>query len=87
MTKQGKTIQYFNKEYLERCRGVTSDQVIEFLENYRKLFSAVPEKNQLISLKIKPSLLQAFKRRAELEGIPYQTQIKQLMQDWLENPS
>jgi predicted DNA binding CopG/RHH family protein len=78
-----KTIQYFNPEYLERCKGMTSDQIIEFLENYRMLFSTTPEKSQLISLKIEPSLLKAFKRRAELEGIPYQTQIKQLMKRWL----
>ncbi len=62
---------------------MTSDQIIEFLENYRMLFSMTPEKSQLISLKIEPSLLKAFKRRAELEGIPYQTQIKKLMKEWL----
>ncbi len=78
-----KTIQYFSKEYLKRCEGMTSDQIIEFLENYRMLFSTVPEKSQLISLKIEPSLLKAFKRRAELEGTPYQTQIKKLMKEWL----
>ncbi len=80
-----KTIQYFTKEYLERCKGMTPDQIIEFLENYRMLFSNVPEKSQLISLKIPPSLLKAFKRRAELEGIPYQTQIKKLMKEWLKS--
>ena len=80
-----KTIQYFTKDYLERCKGMTPDQTIEFLENYRGLFSATPGKSQLISLKIEPSLLKAFKRRAELEGIPYQTQIKQLMKEWLKH--
>ncbi|MGC1878817.1 MAG: hypothetical protein WA678_05535 [Rhabdochlamydiaceae bacterium] len=80
-----KTIQYFTKEYLERCAGVMPDQIIEFLENYRLLFSNIPEKSQLISLKIKPSLLKAFRRRAELEGVPYQTQIKKLMKEWLKS--
>ncbi len=78
-----KTIQYFTEEYLKRCKGMTADQIIEFLENYRMLFSAIPEKSQLISLKVEPSLLKAFKRRAELEGTPYQTQIKRLMKQWL----
>lgn len=78
-----KTIQYFTEEYLKRCERMTSDQIIEFLENYRMLFSTVPEKSQLISLKVEPSLLKAFKRRAELEGTPYQTQIKKLMAEWL----
>lgn len=80
-----KIIQYFTKEYLQRCQGMTSDQIIEFLENYRMLFSTISEKSQLISLKIEPSLLRAFKRRSELEGIPYQTQIKKLMKKWLQN--
>jgi predicted DNA binding CopG/RHH family protein len=80
-----KTIQYFTKEYLKRCKGMTPDQTIEFLENYRSLFSTIPEKSQLISLKIEPTLLKAFKRKAELEGIPYQTQIKQLMKGWLKH--
>jgi predicted DNA binding CopG/RHH family protein len=80
-----KGIQYFSEEYLKRCEGVTPDQIIEFLENYRLLFSRVREKNRLISLKIEPSLLKTFKRKAELEGISYQTQIKKLMREWLEN--
>ncbi len=80
-----KTIQYFTKEYLDRCKGMTPEQIIEFLENYRLLFSKIPEKSQLISLKVEPSLLNAFKRRAELEGTPYQTQIKKLMQEWLKS--
>ena len=82
-----KTIQYFTKDYLDRCKGMTPDQIIEFLENYRMLLSSVPQKSKLISLKIEPSLLNAFKQRAELEGVPYQTQIKKLMKEWLKNPS
>ena len=78
-----KSIQYFTKEYLERCKGMTPEQIIEFLENYRMLFSKIPEKSQLISLKIEPSLLNAFKRRSKMEGTPYQTQIKKLMKEWL----
>lgn len=79
-----KTVQYFTKEYLERCAGMTPDQIIEFLENYRALISHVPEKCQLISMKIEPSLLKAFKHKASLKGVLYQTQIKKLMRDWLQ---
>lgn len=80
-----KGIQYFSKEYLKRCEGMTPHQILEFLENYRMLFSSTREKSQLISLKIEPSLLNAFKRKAELEGTSYQTQIKKLMKEWLKN--
>lgn len=81
-----KTVQYFTKEYLERCAGLTPDQIIEFLENYRMLVAKVPEKCQLISLKIEPSLLNTFKQKARLEGTPYQTKVKQLMRDWVNPP-
>lgn len=78
-----KTIQYFNEEYLRRCAGMTPDQILDFLENYRVLVGFIPEKCQLISLKIEPSLLNAFKQKAKLEGIHYQTKIKKLMRDSL----
>lgn len=78
-----KAVQYFTKEYLDRCAGMTPDQIIEFIENYRNLVAKVPEKCQLISMKVEPSLLNAFKLKAKLEGIHYQTKIKQLMKDWL----
>jgi predicted DNA binding CopG/RHH family protein len=78
-----KTVQYFTKEYLERCKLLKPEQIIEFLENYRTLVSRVPEKCQPISIKIEPSLLKAFKLKASLEGIPYQTKIKQLMREWI----
>lgn len=77
-------VQYFTKEYLERCKGMTPDQILEFLENYKMLVSPPEEKCQLISIKIEPSLLNAFKQRALLEGVPYQTKIKQLMRAFLQ---
>ncbi len=84
-----KTIQFFTPEYLALCAQFTPDQIIEFIENYRKLVAKAPEKYQLpekcrlISLKIEPSLLKAFKKKADLEKIPYQTKIKQLMREWV----
>lgn len=82
---KSKPIQYFNQEYVERCRDLTPEQILEFLENFQKLMSGTPEKCQLISLKIEPSLLNAFKFKSKLTGVAYQTQIKKLMKDWLEN--
>lgn len=79
-----KPIQYYSKEYVERCRGLTPDQILEFLEDYQKVVAAVPEKCQLISLKIEPSMLRALKFKSKLNGVPYQTQIKKLIKEWLE---
>lgn len=79
-----RAVQFFSPEYLNQCAKLTPDQIIEFLENYRELMMRqTPEKCQLISLKIEPSLLKAFKRKAALEGVLYQTKIKQLMKEWL----
>lgn len=78
-----KVIQYFSKEYVERCKEMTPDQALEFLEDFQKLSGETNEKCTPISLKIEPSLLKAFKTKAKLEGIPYQTQIKVLMKQWL----
>lgn len=78
-----KPVQYFTKEYLQQCKEMTPDQILQFLENYQNLVMGKSEKCQLISMKIEPSLLNAFKQKAELNGVPYQTQIKTLMREWL----
>lgn len=82
---KNKPIQYFNKEYVERVRDLTPDQILQFLEDYQTLMAQLPEKCQLISLKIEPSLLNAFKFKAKGLGIPYQTQIKKLMREWVKS--
>lgn len=80
-----KAVQFLTKEYLERCKRMTPDQILEFIENYRALFASAKtkEKSQLISLKVEPSLLRAFRQKAGLVGVPYQTQIKKLMMAWV----
>lgn len=78
-----KGVQYFTKEYLKRCAILTPEQLIEFLENYRNLAAIKPQKCKLISLKIEPDLLNAFKHKAKLEKIPYQTKMKALMREWV----
>lgn len=75
-------MQYFSDEYLEQCKGATTDQVLEFLESYR-LMQQPATTSKLISMKVPDTLLQAFRQRCELEGVKYQTQIKKLMQAWL----
>ena len=76
-------VQFFTDEYLGQCRGMTADQVIRFLEDFRNLHAARPTRSKLISLKVPEDLLQAFRQRAELAGVPYQAQIKRLMREWV----
>jgi predicted DNA binding CopG/RHH family protein len=79
-----KTLQYFSNDYLQQCRTMTPDQIIQFLDDFRQLHGAPDRsKSKLISIKVPENLLNAFKMRAALAGTPYQTQIKTLMKAWV----
>jgi predicted DNA binding CopG/RHH family protein len=78
-----KPIKSFTKEYLARCAKMTPEEILEFLENYRMVVANLPENCKPVGLKIEHSLINAFKQKAKLEGIHYQTKIKQLMREWL----
>jgi predicted DNA binding CopG/RHH family protein len=83
-----KALQKFSKAYLEECKKFSPEEIVEFLENFRKLHGpkdlvSTKEKSKLISLKVAEDLLAAFKAKSKLENIPYQTQIKRLMKEWL----
>lgn len=78
-----KTIQYFSEKYLEQCRGMTPDQVIRFLDDFRQLHGTEMSASKLISIKVPQDLLNTFKRKSKLTNTPYQTQIKLLMKHWV----
>lgn len=79
-----KAVQYFDDDYLEQCRQMTPDQIIRFLDDFRQLHGApVQSKSKLISMKVPENLLNAFKSKAALARVPYQTQIKNLMREWV----
>ena len=75
-------VQYFNDEYIQRCKGMTNEQILEFLESFRRM-QEKPMQSKLISIKVPEHMLNTFKQRCNLEGLKYQTKIKSLMQDWL----
>lgn len=79
-----KAVQHFSDEYLQQCKEMTPDQIIQFLDDFRQLHGATSRsKSKLISIKVPENLLSAFKARAALAGTPYQTQIKALMKAWV----
>lgn len=80
-----KALQTFSDEYLERCKEMSVEEIVEFIEGFRELHYREPDKSKLISMKVPENLLNAFKTKAKLQGIPYQTMIKKLMMEWLEN--
>jgi len=77
-----KPLQYFSDTYLEQCRNASTENILEFLESFR-LLQAQPTRSKLISLKIPETLLGSFRRKCGLQDVRYQTQIKELMRDWL----
>jgi len=83
-----RSVQYFSPEYLQRCRELSPEQIVAFLDDFQALHAAAtaPRKSRLISLRLPEPLLAAFRARASLAGVPYQTQIKRLMSAWLAAP-
>jgi predicted DNA binding CopG/RHH family protein len=80
-----KAVQYFSDDYLDQCRAMSTDQILRYLDDFRRLHAATPAVSKLISLKVPEDLLSAFKAKARLTGTPYQTQIKALMKAWVVN--
>lgn len=81
-----KAVQKFSDEYLANCREMTPDQIVGFLDDFRRLCGSTPARSKLISMKVPEDLLHAFKAKSALIGRPYQTQIKRLMKAWLTGP-
>lgn len=77
-------LQRFSKDYLERCRDLAPQDIVRFLEDFRMLQGQARARSRLISMRVPEPLLAAFQARARLAGVPYQTQIKKLMRDWLQ---
>ena len=84
MTASERPLQRFSDAYLERCRELSPEDIVRFLDDFRRLHGAANTRSRLISLKVPEPLLAAFKAKARLHGVPYQTQIKTIMQAWLE---
>lgn len=77
-------VQYFSEEYLEKCKEMTPEQIIQFLDDFRTLHGSIQtSKSKLISIKVPENLLNTFKTKSKLKEVPYQTQIKKLMKAWV----
>ena len=77
-------VQYFSDEYLEQCKRMKPADILRFLDEFRRLYSPAARRgSRSISVRVPENLLEAFKAKARLHEVPYQTQIKQLMTDWV----
>lgn len=95
---KSKTIHFLSLEEIQKLglqidaetacvKGLSTDLIIKRFENLRFYHQLEAKKemgkSKLISMKIQQPLLNAFKEKSEFMGVPYQTQIKVLMKDWL----
>ncbi len=79
-----KTIQLHNPEMVKMGQQMTTEQIVQFLDDFRLLHGNPNQhKSKLISLKVQQNLLNAFRFKCEQQGLKYQTQIKSLMMDWV----
>lgn len=85
MTDFQRPVHRFSDAYLERCRKLSPEDIVRYLDEFRKVHGAASARSRLISLKVQEPLLAAFKTKSRLKGVRYQTQIKRLMQAWLED--
>ncbi|MFN7904905.1 MAG: hypothetical protein ACK5P5_06940 [Pseudobdellovibrionaceae bacterium] len=73
-----KALQNFKSEDLKN--KMSTQEIAEFLESFRILSSSIGHsESKLISLKVPTDLLKLFRSKTEIEGIKYQTKIKELM--------
>lgn len=84
MNSKNKAVQYFTDEQLERCKSLSIEERLRFLDQYRQLHgNRTMERNKpqskLISIKVPTDLLEAFRTQCEIDNIKYQTKIKALM--------
>ncbi|MFH2203735.1 MAG: BrnA antitoxin family protein [Elusimicrobiota bacterium] len=83
-----KAIQKFTPEYLTQCRKLTPEQIVKWLDDVRILHVRnVPAKSRPISIRIPENVLSSFRSKAELLGVPYQTQVNRLMREWVKGES
>lgn len=81
-----KAVQHFTDEQLRYGRSLTPEQVVQFLDDFRILHggrAAGQGKSTQVNVRVPPALLRAFRARADALGVPYQAQIKRLMEEWV----
>lgn len=81
-----KALQHFSEEQLRHGRSMTPEQVLQFLEDFAQLHAAREAGaggSTQVNIRVPRALLRAFRARAAAAGVPYQTLIKRLMEEWV----
>ncbi|MBL4772632.1 MAG: hypothetical protein JKX98_03225 [Alcanivoracaceae bacterium] len=56
-----KELQTFSNEYLQRCKDLSIEEKLDFIENFRLLHAEIKSTSKLISLKLPAPYLQLLK--------------------------
>ncbi len=82
-------VQRMYEDLGELLVNVSREELGKLLEAARKRASGkaggTARGSKMISMRVPEPLLEAFKKRCAAEGVPYQAQIKGLMEVWLEH--
>lgn len=71
------------KQIHKKQDSLTSEQALQFLEDFRSLVHGQDKLSRPISIRIPENVLESFKRVCKQSGVKYQSQIVQLMRQWL----
>lgn len=82
-----KAVQSFSDEQLLYARSLKPEQILQFLDDFRQLHgggaAGGSSSSTQINLRVPDALLRQFRARAAALGVPYQRQIKRLMEEWV----
>lgn len=80
---KNKTLQHFSKERLAQDAKLSVDEIARFLDEFASLAHGEEGDRKLISLRVPEKLLAVFKEKAKRNGVRYQTQIIDLIRQWV----
>jgi len=78
-----KTLQKSSKNRIKADKKMTPKEVLEFLDEFQQVVQGQEGKRKLISLRVPENLLEQFRFKSKKNRIPYQSQIVELMRNWL----
>ncbi len=80
---KSKSLQHFSEERLARDASLSKDEIARFLSDFQAVVHGDEGPRKLISLRVPEGLMRVFKEKAKRAGTRYQTQIVELMRQWI----
>ncbi|MEN9722201.1 MAG: hypothetical protein RJB38_187 [Pseudomonadota bacterium] len=78
-----RALQKSSRSRLAADRKVTPAEALQFLEDFRQLMEGNEGPSKLISIRVPERLLRLFRSQCDRAGRKYQSQILELMRQWV----